>query len=73
MIPTPKPSKSLPMYRKEVSYTTKDEVMPIIPFSDQINKLKNNKRLTLANDMQSQPMILGIAAIIRDCPRQHKQ
>lgn len=29
--------------------------------------IKLFKDLTLANDMQSQPMILGMAAIIRDC------
>ena len=30
---------------------------------------QQHQKLTLANDIESQPIILGIAAIIRDCQK----
>jgi hypothetical protein len=85
MIPTPKPSNNLPINKKEESYKTNKTSYQTKSLITQIKLTtiphQNSKPnhschlqtvvlLTLAKEMASHPIILGIEAIINDC-KQH--
>lgn len=74
-MPTPKPSNNLPMYKKDrsqINIEVKNGDTNIAIWQRNfIISIKQNY-LTLANEMESQPMMLGIAAIIKDCKQDQK-